>query len=298
MIPVLKLLYENELFSLLCLAAVLAFVGTKMVGNDSSARQWGWRLAAAGFVAGGVYGALTLHPSDADDWIHIVVRALVAGALLVGVSWIVLSVLAFLWKSLTGVAAARARARQAANARAREEEDRRRTLETQGQHADEEYNRRNHGRDQTAARAEAERRRNRARANAALTFSLCAPQLRERFTQQMFDDFLAKYMGDDQPPDEVERRGTELLQTLQKHVEATDVPEQKQTLEDLAHWFLQQKEHIGALPLDDKVKRVHVAELTCRYNELSTRLWKSCNRESRNLCPRRPRPTGQNKWLR
>ena len=62
--------------------------------------------------------------------------------------------------------------------------------------------------------ADAQRRRTDARAKASLTFSLFAPKIQGRFPQQMFDEFLSRYMGDDHPPEDVERRAEELLQTL------------------------------------------------------------------------------------
>jgi hypothetical protein len=125
---------------------------------------------------------------------------------------------------------------------------------------------------QAQLQADAHRRRTDARAKAVLTYSRYASKLGGRFTQQNLDHFTATYMGDDQPPDAVERHGAELLHLLQEHAATADPSEEKQTLDTLARWYLVQKENIESLPLDERAKRLHLVELTRRYNELSARL--------------------------
>jgi hypothetical protein len=115
-------------------------------------------------------------------------------------------------------------------------------------------------------------RRIEARSRGELAFSFFAPKLGKRFPRSMFDGYLEKYMNDSFSPEDVERRGRDLVQTLQRHVEAIEPPKKVRTLEDLAQWFTEKKEHIQHLPVDDKTKRFHLVELTQRYNELSSKL--------------------------
>ena len=123
-----------------------------------------------------------------------------------------------------------------------------------------------------ASQADAKRRRTDARAVAALAYSRYAAKIHKRFPQKMFDRFVATFMGDDQPPDDVHRRGQELLQMLQQNLEEVEPPEKKQTPEDLAQWFQNQKILIESLPIDDTFKRQQLAELNTRYSELSSKL--------------------------
>ena len=88
----------------------------------------------------------------------------------------------------------------------------------------------------------------------------------------MFDNYVASFMGDEHPPEDAERREQELTAILQKHVEELNPPRELRTIEGLARWFQQQKERIEALPLDDRVKRLHLVNVNQRYAELTTKL--------------------------
>jgi hypothetical protein len=125
------------------LIVILACVGSKMVESSIAARQWGWRSSAAAFVAYSIYGSVTFHPAEVEDWIHIVIRGLLAGGLTLGTSWIVLAVLATVWNLLAQLAArSEARARRLAVERSLREEERRHVRQTQRELAAEEANRR------------------------------------------------------------------------------------------------------------------------------------------------------------
>lgn len=63
------------------------------------------------------------------------------------------------------------------------------------------------------------RRREDARARCEIQFNLHAPELGERFTRQMFDDFVARHMGDNCPPEDVESRADQLLQVIRQHAD-------------------------------------------------------------------------------
>lgn len=67
-----------------------------MIGNRRELRVWGSRLAAAAFVLYCIYGGVQFRPSDAQDVLWLVFRAILAGGLFLGISWICLSAFAFL----------------------------------------------------------------------------------------------------------------------------------------------------------------------------------------------------------
>ena len=62
---------------------------------------------------------------------------------------------------------------------------------------------------------------------------------------------------------------------LPGHLEEIEPPAEKRTLEELAHWFAEQRQRIEILPLDERVKDAHLAELNARYAELSSKLLES-----------------------
>jgi hypothetical protein len=265
---ILNLIDEGNFISLLLLIGVVAFVGQKMVESQPTLHQWGWRLAAGAFIAYAVYAGVGQQPADPEDWISVVLRGLLAGGLALGLSWIILSAAFFVLHHPVSLI----RSFKAAAARRQKQHECPASDQSQWQNPRLEAERRAQQQQHSIAQAEAKRRRTDARARAALTYSLYVSKLQHRFTQQMFDDFVAKYMGDDQLPEDVERRFEELFQTLQKHLAEAEPPEENRTLADLAQWFVDQKARIESLPVDERVKRLHLAELTTRYAELSSRL--------------------------
>lgn len=233
----------------------------------------GKRIAAAAFVAYSLYGALTFHPATAKEWIGIAVRGLFASGLALGVSWIALAAVAFLYgysiaapitKVRNAVAASKWRRHAELERQRREEQDRRRQWEEADRAARE--------RERERMKAQGQQRRADARAKAYRTFTLYAPKLHDRFTQEMRDEYVAQFMGDEHPPEGVERRGEELVEILQKHLDEVEPPTKARTLEDLTKWYQEQKERIESLPVEERVKRRHIAGLNTRYAELSEQL--------------------------
>jgi hypothetical protein len=267
-----NLISDDDPVTLAAFSAIILAVGSN-IATDPALRLWGKRAAAAAYVLFSVYALCTTKGIDAGELLHIAFRGLFAAAIALGTTWIVLPILAFIVRFLLNFGRDHFAALES-EANRREEKERHRISsdEAQRRQAQQEAEQRADKARQTLTQTESQRRRNDARAKAVLTFSRYASKLGGRFTQENLDHFVAAYMGDDQPPDAVERRAAELLQVLQEHAAAADPPEEKQTLDALARWFLAQKEHIQSLPLDDRAKRLHIVELTRRYNELSARL--------------------------
>ena len=273
MSTVLEMIDAGDVCSLLALIAVLAVIGRNMVQGNHSLYVWGWRLATAAFLGYCLYAGFVFQPTDAQGWLWAVFRGLLAAGLTLGVSWIALSVLAFAKQHLLDPPAKRARdLAESSKQRGREAEHRRQETERESLRQKRDAEERSRQLHEQTTKAEVQRRRVEARAAAELSFSLFASKLGSRFTRQMFDDYVSKFMGDDQPPEDVERRGQELIAALQKHLEEVEPPEAKRTLEDLSRWFGEEKTRIGALPIDEKAKRVYIAALNVRFNELSVRL--------------------------
>ena len=90
MTTLLYMLDDGDFFPMLMLIGVLALIGGKMADAAPPVRPWGWRIAAGAFVAYSVRGGLAFHPKDAGDWLHIVLRGLLAAGLALTVSWVLL----------------------------------------------------------------------------------------------------------------------------------------------------------------------------------------------------------------
>lgn len=123
----------------------------------------------------------------------------------------------------------------------------------------------------TAERLERELRRRRmdARAKCELFFNRCRTEIIARFTKKHLLDFMTRYMNDSEPADVVERRADELCTIMQHHRESLKANAQPTTIGDLASWFLQEKDSIESLPLDEEMKEEHLVHLNIRYSDLS-----------------------------
>ncbi len=91
----------------------------------------------------------------------------------------------------------------------------------------------------------------------------------------MFDAFLQTYMSDTDEPEDVERRGRELEKMIDEHRKSVKPEKRPRTIQDLAEWYLREKQRIDALPLDEELKQEHMAALDMRYAELTQEMLQS-----------------------
>lgn len=248
------------------LIVLLYWVGALIVRVRPRAEVWGYRLAIVVFIAYATIGVVRFGPTTAFALITITVRGLFAAGLALGLSWILLPGSAAIAEAI--VSRGR-RLRSVLQGRAQKRDLQEEELQRLRAAL--------HAKDREVASAEtrrletesANRRRTAARANAELVYSLFATTIGERYSRNDFHAYVQEFMSDKHSPDDVERRGRELIATLRQHESVTDPPERKKTLEDLAQWFLEQQALINRLPLEEKHKRLHMAELNARYAELS-----------------------------
>lgn len=260
---------ENPDFcSTLLLAFALYLVGERLVRQRPRIRERGIQLAVMVLTAVCVYQYWTYGARSAPDLLGIALQGLFAAAVSLGAAWITLCALVPLW-SITGLPARMVdRVRRLADAKRLallQSAERERLLAAQLREKDTE-------RSNAKTARLLQRRRTDARAKAELTYSLFAPKLADRFNAGHLSDYLRKYMGDDQPAEDVERRGEELIGTLQQHLEFIDPPGQKRSLDELARWHSEQKSLIENLPIDAKLQRMLLAELNGRHAELCQKL--------------------------
>src|SRR5207302_387592 len=99
-----------------------------------------------------------------------------------------------------------------------------------------------------------QQRRIEARAQCELLYSLHAGDIADRYPKPRLNSFMQTYMNDSQPADVVERRGKELRGIIEQHLIAARPPTKCHTIQELADWFLAEKQRIASLPLEDELK--------------------------------------------
>jgi len=184
------------------------------------------------------------------------------------------------WKAS---AAARAEARRQQVANAHRDSEHRREMERlrEAGHRDRLLNeQRRLAQDESQLRADLQkrqaageqRRRNDARAQCETYFSIFEPELRQRYARSHFELYVRTYMSDALPADEVEARAVQLLEILEQHRAVNQAAEPFDSLEDLAAWYVEQKEKILKLPVEFEYRAEHLARLNSVYAELSERV--------------------------
>lgn len=261
---------HGDVCSLLCLIAILAFVGHKMLWHHQQLYLWGWRFATAAFLGYCIYAGFALRPSDAAAWLRVVLRALLAAGLTLAISWILSSVIQFAFTCIFAVPLARVRAlANASRQRQREQQQQQFREEEERRRSTRERERNSNERQQAATGADTQRRRTDARASVELEYTRLAAQLGAAFTREMLTAYFNTYMSDQHSPEHVERRGRELIATLQRYLQEAKPPEGKMSFEQLDSWFQAEKQRIESSSADQRLKRIRIAALIRRHAEWS-----------------------------
>jgi hypothetical protein len=260
------------------LLLVLLWLGSAVAGNTVH-RVWAARLGSLAFVGHAMYLGSTMWVGGIE-WIAVAMTAALVGGLVYGGSLIALPMLAAayggtLGRAVSGLRSWKAAQRQAADDRRRkreQEEYQRRSREEYERAAPERERQRQEEERRKAAAAQDARRRRDARAACELAYSRCAVEIGDRFSRQELERFMGTYMGDDHAAEDVERRGEELCKVMADYRQPDKPEKKKRTMQDLAEWYLREKQAIESLPLEEFVRLEHVAALDMRYAELTQEL--------------------------
>ena len=119
--------------------------------------------------------------------------------------------------------------------------------------------------------AEAAARTRTARADVMRTFLRLQHKLEECFSQHAFEDYVAKYMNDRLPAEEVEQNGEQLVDLLEGLLPDDDRIEPK-TLHDLVERFENERQGLDAADIDEQLKRILPLDLEEQFEERVRRL--------------------------
>ncbi len=125
---------------------------------------------------------------------------------------------------------------------------------------------------ESARQHEAQQQRADARADCEMLYQLYAVDISERFPRQALDEWIAKYMGDDQSAGNVHRRAEQLRKIIIHHREQVKPTPKFSDLTQLANWTSQQEEEIKSLPIDGRLQRMLLANLKVKNAELATQI--------------------------
>jgi hypothetical protein len=257
-----------------CSLSVVALIGWLLVHKVEEHFQHYVRtmrgFAAAGFLATAVYGFVDAQPVREDVVGLGIVSLISAGAASLAAILVVppLKGLRDLYRSwaFDRRLAAERRAEEARKEREQQERD----LTWERERPERERQERQWEAERQAAAA-AKKRRDDVRAECLLYFHLHSPEFGTRFGRKQFDEYVKTYMGDDQPPQEVEQRAQRLLGLMEGHLEKAGVKQRPFDVGSLARWYEEQKATIEAQRLPEESKENALALLYERYETLMQR---------------------------
>ena len=88
-----------------------------------------------------------------------------------------------------------------------------------------------------------------------LFFNVNAPELATRFTRDMLNDYLTRYMGDERPAELAEERAETLLGVIRQHLDKVAPRPQVQTLDDVLATFEARMRKIRESGLEEEDKQ-------------------------------------------
>jgi hypothetical protein len=254
-------LLTADLLPLLFAAGLLVLLARSAVPDGEHPRHLGRLVAAAVFV---VY-LLALFDERlpvVDEGIGGVLRGLALAGIASSVAGLVLAITGGLRRRIVGGlggvhrvltrqhrAASHAHAQQAEQA-AREQQERVGRQRTQ---------------EDPRLRAEA-RRREDARARVEILFHLNMPEMGSRFPREIFDDFVARYMGDGKDPEYVEARAEQLAEVIRQHLDRVR-PLRPGTIDEILAAYASRRQKIEQATLDDRDKQVLLIQLDQRREQ-------------------------------
>jgi hypothetical protein len=266
----LRFLETVELGGFLFLVLALMFVGNKICHAFRRVRAFSVSLSALLFVAVIAFRFLK-GASYSDNLAEFTLRTLLGAGFLLGTCWIVLPPIATVWIAVTdtvrrwtaGVFGFVTGGRHFIQRLG----DRRQGKINDAISIEQRARTHRQAEEQAKTVAETDRRRQEARGTCELMFVTNSFEIRELFTREMFDSFVARHLGDDKAPEYVEKLAIELCGIVQKYVEKANGGA-KRTLAELAEWFLNEKQQIESTALSERHKQDLLSQLEEQYVRL------------------------------
>ncbi len=121
--------------------------------------------------------------------------------------------------------------------------------------------------------ADKHRRRLKARLKAELCYTLHESTIGPALPRHMFEEFLEKYLGDQNHPEDVEENARELESIIFQYASnANPMMVHPINLSDLTQWYMDEQKRIEGLETDTSNKKSQLAGLTRRYTQLATQI--------------------------
>ncbi len=217
------------------------------------------RLALAAFLIYAGYAFVSLGGFDAEQLPAVALRSLIAAGLVLVVAWILQPVIDFVAVPLFGKGK---QPQPWAPPPARPAQEPRPTRAPQQAV-------RREGRDAAECTGEAPRRRTKSRLRAEVLYARHEPDVGDRFTRFMFDEFVERYLGDRHAPEDVEEHLLQLEEILRAHAVRPRPPESFGDLAELTRWYLSEQKRLSVLDTAEHVKQEKAAVLHQRYQQLA-----------------------------
>lgn len=264
-----ELIDSGDPCSLLFFVVLLLAIGMRVVGTKPKLKLWAMRFGVVAFVGYLARDVWIYGIAQVDGLISATYRGLLAGGIVIGALSLLLPItVAVCWDFTLARLWQHSRMWWATS-------DSQHHPATAQQHEDNrDQQQREAERKQVLKQQHAESQRQRASARADLFRQFLALQtsVDGRFSEDHLKQYVTDFMGDEHPAEDVENRGRELATMLTELTTQPTAESESFSLEQLASWFVDQKQRIDELPLQDTIKQRLHAGLNVRYAELTEQL--------------------------
>jgi hypothetical protein len=269
----------TDFFPLLFLLCILILAGNAIASRTPDAHIYAARAGYAVFLGYAVVALMHFGSADPSLIAAVLIRALMLAGIAVGASCCTMPVFIVARNKQRELQRRAEQGHHDRQRQRRDEENERLKREAELRDAE---RRRIQGEADAKYRAEAEaqqrveqERRQKEKTRVAqacsrceLLFSLYRADIESRFSRDMLDDFMKKYMHEGVPAETVERRADELCAIMERHREIVKGKAQPTTIADLAKWFTDQQQFIEQSPAPADMKENQLIMLSMRYEKL------------------------------
>ncbi|QDT38395.1 hypothetical protein [Stratiformator vulcanicus] len=250
-------------------AGVFLYVGQLSTSGSPDVRRYGGHVALCGFVAYLTYRFGFVGFSTEVELVDAVFRTVIVAAIVLGGSWILLSIALPVYRVVDRYARrimqttrfsrptwiSRPLADEPYESRSHEEE---------GLRAHRETHRRSDAEQQTLheeKRISEQRRREDARFRTKLVYDRHAAEIKAAMPRKLFDEYFGTFLGDDLPPEEVERRATLLRELVLDFSKPDDAREGSFNLPDQLATLAERQQAILNSAFDSQTKEALLANV-------------------------------------
>ncbi len=264
-----ELLREDDIPTLIGVALVLNYVGQSAVSHHPQIKKLGYGISLLAFASYALIEIFHFGIQGAEGLFSIVFRGLIIAGMMLGTTWIIMSIITFLFSPVDNIKKffqeSRMRSQQKKERAKREEENqqqKKRDQQEWEQMAPERECRQKKQQATAKKQTNEQHKREEIRLSCQLLYDQHAIELQDRFPRERLNEYFNQYLSDRFSVKIVEQRGLLLKEMIESSLEQVKGNRQKySSLNEIASYFRKQKQEIESLDYDVSTRQSFLSSL-------------------------------------